>query len=90
MLGADIAYGFKGHRVMLRDGNVVDGLEKSSTEKPINFVNNEGSKTYLVIVTMGSEGGGVWEGTIDPTAYAGSPKKRRRLSSSMTWNSRCP
>ena len=49
----DIAHGFKGHRVNLKDGNVVDGLVKSGVEKPIHFVNNEGAKTYLVIVTMG-------------------------------------
>ena len=50
---ADIAHGFEGHRVLLKNGRHIDGLVKSSIERSWHFVNNAGNDPYLVVVTMG-------------------------------------
>jgi len=60
---ADIAHGFKGHTVTLKSGKTIDGLVKSSTERPRHYVHSNKAKDkkissknftpYLTIVTSG-------------------------------------
>ncbi|WDE96408.1 ThuA domain-containing protein [Lentisphaera profundi] len=50
---ADIAHGFYSSRVLLKNGEVIDGLVKSGAERAWHFVNIKGADSYLVIKTAG-------------------------------------